>query len=178
MKQPTLRARLTDAIVLSIFGAMLVISQVALSFLPNIELVSTLIIILTMVYGKKAFCPIYIFVAAEGLLFGFGLWWICYLYVWAVLAVTVLALRKIKSCVFWAIVSAIFGLLFGTLCSIPTFIVMGFSGGVAYIISGISFDLIHCAGNFIVTLTLFKPLYSVLAVLDGRVKNHFSPKIS
>lgn len=56
-------------------------AQVVMGFLPNIELVTLLFILYTLVLGKKVFLIIYVFVFLEGFFYGFGLWWINYLYV-------------------------------------------------------------------------------------------------
>jgi hypothetical protein len=64
---------------MGILSALLIIGQVALGFLPNIEVVTLLVIAYTLVFGKKVFFIIYIFVLVEGLIYGFGLWWINYL---------------------------------------------------------------------------------------------------
>ena len=58
----------------------------------------------------------------------------------------------------WALLCGFYGLLFGTLTSIPTFILSGFATGVAYIISGIPFDLIHAAANFLLAFLLLPVL--------------------
>ena len=39
---------------------------------------------------------------------------------------------------------------------------------LSYWVSGITFDLIHCAGNFVFTLTLYKPLYKVMEKILGK----------
>ena len=62
-------------------AAILVIVQVAFSFLPNIEFVSLLIILYTLVFEKRTVVIIYLFALLEGILYGFGVWWIMYLYV-------------------------------------------------------------------------------------------------
>ena len=66
-------------------AAILVIVQVAFSFLPNIEFVSLLIILYTLVFEKRTVVIIYLFALLEGILYGFGVWWIMYLYVWTIL---------------------------------------------------------------------------------------------
>lgn len=47
---------------MGILSALLIIGQVALGFLPNIEVVTLLVIAYTLVFGKKVFFIIYIFV--------------------------------------------------------------------------------------------------------------------
>ena len=39
---------------------------------------------------------------------------------------------------------------------------------LSYWVSGITFDLVHCAGNFVFTLTLYKPLYKVMEKILGK----------
>ena len=90
--------------------------------------------------------------------YGFHIWSINYLYVWAILVLIVLPFRKINNVIFYTAISGIFGITFGTLCSIPYFITGGFSMGVAYIISGFSFDIPHCIGNVVLTAILYFPI--------------------
>lgn len=134
------------------------VSQVVMSSLPNIELVSLLIILVTRKFSIKAFYSIYVFVGCEILTYGISEWVINYLYVWAILCLVILPIRKIDSAVFYALVSAVFGIAFGTLCSIPSFIIGGIPMGISYILAGFWFDILHCGGNFILVLVLYKPL--------------------
>ena len=154
--------KIKDITLIGIMSAILVAVQVTLSFLPNIELVSLLIIVYTLVFGRKALYIIYVFVAVEGVIYGIGLWWINYLYVWTILFLIVILLRKQHSPFIWAIISGFFGLAFGALCAIPNLFLSGFASAVSYFIAGIPYDILHGIGNFVVTLLLFHPLYQVL----------------
>ena len=139
--------------------------QVAMSGLPNIEPVSLLVLVYAVVFGKKCLYPIYVFAVMDILFFGIQMWNINYLYVWAVLALAALWLRELKHPLAWAILSAVFGLLFGALCA-PVYL---FTGGPAFAVnwwlSGIPFDLLHCVGNFAIVLLLFAPLRKLLGNL-------------
>ena len=106
---------------MGILSAVLLAAQVSLGFLPNIEIVTLLIIVYTLVLRKKVFFVIYVFVLLEGLIYGFGLWWLNYLYVWSVQAVITLLFRKNDSILFWSVLSGIYGITFGALCTIPYF---------------------------------------------------------
>lgn len=152
-----------DIVIMGVLTAILFLGQVALSFLPNIEVVTLLIILYTLIYGRKVFLIIYTFVFLEGIIYGFGLWWINYLYIWSILAAIVLLFCRQRSIVFWSTVSGFFGLFFGTLCSVPYLVTGGPGAAFAYIIAGIPYDISHCIGNIIVCLVLFKPLYFILA---------------
>lgn len=91
----------------------------ALAFLPNIELVSLLVLIYTLVLGRKTLVIIYTFAILEGIFYGFGIWWVMYLYVWTILYAVVRMMRKNKNIILWAAVNGIFGLLFGAFCALP-----------------------------------------------------------
>jgi len=160
-----------ELVTLALLSALLFVLQVALAFIPNIELVSILIMIYTLIYGKKTLYIIYTFALLQGLIYGFGIWWLMYLYVWTILFFVVSFLKKNQSVILWAIVAAIFGFTFGFLCSIPYFIMGGIGAGLAWWSTGISFDLIHGFGNFFIVLVLFKPLYSVIFALSKLSKS-------
>jgi energy-coupling factor transport system substrate-specific component len=158
---------LREILQLAMFAALTVALQVALAPLPNIEMVSLMFILLTLLYGWKVLYVIYLFAALELLIYGFSLWMICYLYIWTLLAAAVRAFRSIRSPLVWAVISGTFGLLFGALCEIPFVFVIGVNAALAAWASGIPFDLLHCAGNFVLGLVLFRPLMRVLERMKG-----------
>lgn len=73
-------------------------------------------------------------------------------------------MSKAKSPFIWATISGAFGLLFGMLCAIPYLIMGGPVMAIAYWVSGIPFDLVHSAGNFILCLMLWKPLTKITSL--------------
>ena len=77
---------------------------------------------------------------------------------WALLVLAVCAVRRYGNAVIYTVIAGIFGILFGVLCSIPAFFVGGFGYGVSYIISGLSFDVVHAVGNIATVALLFYPL--------------------
>lgn len=175
LQQDGKRISVKELVLYAALAALLLTVQVGLAFLPNIELVSLLLIVYTRVIGKKALYPLYIFVFAEGLIYGFGIWWVNYLYIWAILVFFTLVLQKIvtrkeDSVLLWAVFSAIYGLLFGTLSSIPYLFIGGFGLTATYIINGIPFDLLHCGGNLVVGLILIKPLHRLMQRLVVKYK--------
>lgn len=151
--------------ILGLFTAILFLGQVFLAVLPNIEVVSLLIILYTLTCGRKVFLVIYAFVLLEGFCYGFGMWWFSYLYIWSILALLAHIFRKNSSVPFWSILSGFFGLAFGALCALPYLAAGGIGAAIAYWTSGLLFDVTHCVGNFIVCLVLFRPLRSLLAWL-------------
>jgi len=71
--------------VFGMLGALMYASKVLMEVFPNIHLLGTFVIALTLVYRRKALWPIYTFVFITGLFGGFAVWWVPYLYIWAVL---------------------------------------------------------------------------------------------
>lgn len=158
-----------DIALIGIMTATLEVVKLALSFLPNIELVTLLIILYTLFFGRKVIYAIYIFVMLEGLLYGFDIWWFVYLYIWPFLAIVTGIFHKQKSVWFWSILSGVYGLCYGALCAIPYLFISNSGTGkgglhVAFTwwIAGIPFDLIHGVSNFILMLVLYIPLVKVL----------------
>ncbi|MDR1619222.1 MAG: hypothetical protein LBS18_00945 [Clostridiales bacterium] len=144
--------------VLAACGALLITVQVSLAFLPNIELVSLLLVIFTLHLHAYVLAPLAVFIVVEGLLYGFGIWWAHYLYVWPLWVLFILANRNKRSAAFWALAGGAFGLAFGALCALTYLFTGGVHTAMAYFISGIPFDIAHCAGNVITALVLFRPL--------------------
>ena len=70
--------------VFALLGTIQFLSKQMLEALPNVELVSTLTMVYTLVYRRQALIPIFLFILMEGVLWGFGLWWFPYLYLWPI----------------------------------------------------------------------------------------------
>ncbi|MEG1427179.1 MAG: hypothetical protein RSC76_05775 [Oscillospiraceae bacterium] len=161
--------KIRDICVMSILGIVLFVAQISLAVIPNIELISLLVILFTLIYRKRIIGILCVFILIEGLTYGFGTWFLMYLYIWPLLALISYLFRNMKSTTGWAVLSGAFGLFFGALCSIVYFVIGGIGGGISYFIAGIPFDLLHCAGNFILALLLFRPLHKVLETLEKRL---------
>ncbi len=167
MNSSTRSANLKTLLSLTILAVLMYASQVIMAPLPNIEIVSLLIILITRKFGIKALLSVYIFVGCEVLTYGIHIWVINYMYIWAILCIAILFVKRVDNVFVYTIISAIFGLLFGTLCSIPYFFIGGFGMGISNIISGIPFDITHCIGNAVICLVLYRPL---TIALDKAIK--------
>ena len=152
-----------DITIMALMVAIIEVSKVALAQIPNVELTSFWIIMFTLYFGPRIFYVIPVFIMIEGMIYGFGLWWIMYLYAWPLLVLVVLLLRKMNTAWDWGFVSGLFGLLFGFLCAIPYIFTSGLAGAVAWWIAGIPWDLVHGIANFATMLVLYKPIKYVMA---------------
>ena len=152
-----------DITIMALMVAIIEVSKVALAQIPNVELTSFWVIMFTLYFGPRIFYVIPVFILIEGVMYGFGLWWIMYLYAWPLLAIVALLLRKMNSAWDWSFVSGLFGLLFGLLCAIPYIFTSGFAGAIAWWIGGIPWDLVHGIANFAIMLVLYKPMKYVMS---------------
>ncbi len=164
-----------EMVLFALLGGIMFVSKILMQALPNIHMVGMLIMIYTIVFRKKALIPIYIYVFLDGLFGGFSIWWIPYLYIWAVLwAVTMLLPRdmsKKKKYIVYPIVCGLHGLLFGTMYAPLQAIMFGldFKGTIAWIVAGLPFDAIHGAGNLVLGF-LIVPLSEILLKLYSKWK--------
>lgn len=152
-------------------GALMYASKLIMELLPNIHLLGAFIVAFTVVYRRKALYPIYVFVLLTGLFNGFNTWWVPYLYIWTLLwAVTMLLPKnmpkKVRPLVYMA-VCAVHGFAYGTLYAPVQALFFGldFKGMIAWIVSGLPFDLIHGVSNFFCGM-LILPIMAVLQRAD------------
>jgi energy-coupling factor transport system substrate-specific component len=178
-------------------GMMVAIIEVckqALAFLPNIELTSFLMVQFTLLFGWRMLLVVPAVVLIEGMIYGFGVWWIMYLYLWPLLVLVTWVMRKHKGAVFWSIVSGVFGLLFGLFGALPYVVIGGYQlgftetaigpflvpiaveGGLqkglmtafTWWVAGIPWDIVHGVGNFMIMLLLYQPIQRVIGQLKQK----------
>lgn len=166
-----MKLNIKEATIFGMLGAVMYASKVLMEFLPNIHLLGVLTVAITIVYRKKALYPIYVYVFLNGLLSGFNMWWIPYLYIWTILWGAVMLLPKnmpdkIKPVVY-AVVCSLHGFLYGMLYAPAQAIMFGldFKGMVAWIIAGLPYDAIHGISNLLCGV-LIMPIVSVLKIAE------------
>ena len=131
--------------------------------------------VLTVVFRVKALIPIYLYIMLDGLFGGFGMWWIPYLYIWAVLwGITMLIPKNIPpkiAAVVYPLICALHGLAFGTLYAPTQALMYGldFEQTLAWIAVGIPYDLIHCVSNLCVGI-LILPFSQLLKKLISKTR--------
>lgn len=170
MSESKKKVTVKDIVFIGMMIAVLEVSKLMLNLIPNVELVTFWIIMFTLFFKKKMIFVIPVFVLIEGVIFGFGIWWIMYLYIWPLLALVAWFFRKNDSAVIWAIIAAVFGLIYGFLCSFPYFvmgaadggIMGGISSAITWWIAGIPYDIIHGVANFIIMIVLYRPMKIVM----------------
>lgn len=170
-----MKLKLKDIVILALMAALMAASDFAMEWLPNVHLVGVLIAATAAVYRRYALLPIYVYVLIQGIVGGFNLWWIPYLYVWAVLWGAVMLIPKrlperIKTVLYIA-ACTLHGFLFGTLYAPAQAIMFGLDlkGTLAWIATGFYFDAIHGTSNLILGTLLIYPIVKILKHTDKYV---------
>ena len=149
---------------IALLSAILVISKEIIAFLPNIELVSFLLILFSInLKLKESLLISIVFCLIEIVLYGTGPWSIGYLIIWpSLIIVTYLLRNKLNTEFKLAFYSMFFGFIFGFLFAIPYFII-SLNLGLSFWLKGTVFDVVHGLGNFIIMLILYKPINSLIS---------------
>ena len=162
--------RIRELCIFAMLGTLMFCSKVIMDLLPNIHLIGMFVAVYTIVFRLKALIPIYIFVFLTGLYGGFAPWWLPYLYIWTALWGVVMLLPKNMpvhiACIVYPIVCALHGFAYGVLYAPAQALIYGFDFNqtVAWIISGIPFDITHGVSN-VFTGMLILPLSKLIRKL-------------
>ena len=166
-----------EVAVFAMLGAIMYASKMIKEIAPNDHLLGTFVIAYTLVYGKKALYPIYVFVLLTGVYAGFATWWIPYLYLWTVLWAVVMILpknmpKKIRPFVYMTVCAA-HGFLYGTLYAPAQafFFGLNLEGTIAWIVAGLPWDFVHGVSNFFCGM-LILPIVRVLRLAENGAANY------
>lgn len=160
-----------DLTVMALLTAALTGGKAALAFLPNIEIVTLLLITYALVLGwRRVFVISLIFVLIECFIWGFGWWVPIYLVYWPALATAVSVLPKTKWRIPLAILTGIlFTVSFGAISTLIEISLTGAIGSGRFgeyfsyrYISGVSFFVTHIVSNSIILPVMTPVLYAAL----------------
>ena len=161
-----------------IMAATVECGKLALSFLPNIEVVTLLLALYGYVFGWYGVAAALVFVCIEPLIYGMGSWVITYILYWPAVSALFMLLSHLKVKKIWlltlsAVLSTAF---FGVLSSaIDSAFYLGINAHypanfLIYYARGIIFYIIQIVCNAALFLTLFKYLSGKLLVLKGHFR--------
>lgn len=147
---------------IGVLVALMYIMKVVFESIPNVEMVTTFIICMALVYQWDSLWVVNIFNFLEILQWGFGWWNVGYFLVWNLLVVMTVGLAKrLNTNGSRAVLSGVFGITFGALFAL-TYLPVGVSYAFVYWVNGIRFDIVHCIGNVVITYTLSDTFIKVM----------------
>ena len=137
---------------LSILTALCYVGRMMFQFIPNVQPVTAVLIILTLTLGMTdGFIVAILSIVLTNFLLGMGPWTIAQIASFGVLiVVTGLVMKPFYKKVhkaYFVVFSFLGGILYGFVISLFTVKMMGINSFWAYYIAGIPFDLLHGLGN-------------------------------
>jgi hypothetical protein len=163
--------RITSKVALvGICAATIECGKLALSFLPNVEIVTLLCALYGYTFGVWGILSAGIFVCIEPLIWGFGTWVPSYLLYWPLVALVFMLLgrARVRSRVLLTLAAVVLSAFFGVLTSL---IDVGLLSGYfdrffyrfgIYYARGAVFYLIQIACNAVIFPLLFLPMHRLL----------------
>lgn len=156
-----------------IMAATVECGKLALSFLPNIEVVTLLLALYGYVFGWYGVTAAFVFALIEPMIYGFGGWVITYIIYWPVVAALFMLLRKIGVKNRWFLTCVAVGLtaMFGLLSSaVDTAVYLGvnehyFTNLGLYYLRGVAFYAVQLGCNAALFPTLFLYLAEKLRII-------------
>lgn len=152
-----------EAAMIAIMAAMLEVCKQVLNAIPNVELISFLLVVFTLRFGiRRSIAAAWIFTALEIFTWGIQLWVVFYIYTWPVLIILTYLFRRYDKAIVFALISGLFGLSFGALSALVYVFTSGIHTAIAWWMAGLTYDLIHGVSNFVIMLVLYRPVMNVL----------------
>ena len=171
-KRTVLTARYVTQV--AVMAGLITALKFALSFLPNVEVITVLIAVFSTVWGLKYSLPAtLIFCTVEMAIYGVGSWVPLYYIYWPILSVVFhFALGGKRTPVAMGIalpIGILFSALFGVLsASMETLFVVGVVSPdmlgtffVSYYLKGLWFDIVHIVSVAVSILVLYIPLVKI-----------------
>lgn len=157
-----------------IIAAILLAGQVALQFIPNVEIVTVIIIVAAFVFPPSvSIMASVIFATGEWLIYGFGYWVVAYYIYWVLLALVATSLKLIrnpkKRNIIAVVIAVVQTAFFGVLTSA---IDAAFASNMSRLFftyfpiiyaRGVWFYVTHIISNAIIVGLIFTPLSKSLA---------------
>ncbi|MDL4840763.1 ECF transporter S component [Aquibacillus rhizosphaerae] len=148
---------------IAVLASLAVVGRFAFNFLPNVQPVSTIIIICGFFLGPFAAIVLAILTTyLSNLILGMGIWTIWQIVAWALIGGLggCIGLLSLKRPLYPLIVFAVFsGYLYGFIVSLATFTVSG--KFIPYYLAGLPFDTYHAIGNGLFMFVLFPILSKI-----------------
>ena len=155
---------------IAFMAAMLTAFKFALSFIPNVEVVTLMICVYGSAMGIAYALPAtLVFCTVEIAIYGVGSWVLLYYVYWSLLAVVSSLLLKGGRAPLAVVIGVVGSVLFGVLsaCCATLFCVVNIAPAylgrywIAYYIRGLYFDIVHTISNAVILFTLYAPLVAV-----------------
>ena len=142
---------------IGILAAVNIVSRIYLQALPNIKPVTSIIILSVFLFGLAFACKLTVVtVLVSDVFLGFGLYTIFQILAWLMICFLTEIIAKISykkgkmpPLLLMAIFAGLMGYVFGFVVSFEKLMIGGWTMFWTYYLSGLLFDTLHAAGNFV-----------------------------
>jgi hypothetical protein len=157
-----------DVVAVAFLASILTVGKLGLSGIPNIEVVSLLVILYAARLGLlRSILITMVFATIEVMIWGFGIWTFGYYLFWPFLVfLTKIMPQSWQNKSGYTILSGLFGFSFGLLFAIYSAPLTNLPI-LAYWLNGITFDLVHMIGNVLMMLLLYHPVNRALSYITN-----------
>lgn len=151
---------------LSLMVAACVVGRLIFQFIPNIQPMTAILLIMTLHRGlRQGLIVSLLSVIVTNLYLGMGVWTLAQLFSYTTIIVVFYLLGKWsffkKNLLLQAFFSFLAGFLYGLIISLVSYKLYGITAFLPYYIQGLSFDFLHAIGNvgfYLILAPLFKRL--------------------
>jgi energy-coupling factor transport system substrate-specific component len=158
-----------DLVTISLLATIIFVLEMALAFLPNVQLTVLFIILYTKTLGfKKTFVIVTIYFILDAIIYGgLLLAYIPFMYIgWMIIPISLSTVfRKIDSSFGLALLSILFALLYSWIFIIPSVFIFNIPF-LGYLIADIPFEILLVSSSYFSVLFLYEPLKKLFETLD------------
>lgn len=151
---------------LSLLTTIIYVGRIAFQFLPNVQPMTVILMMITLVFGFKEGAIVAVLsILVSNINLGMGIWTIPQIISYIILiALTSLFSNSYKEKPIWviALYSGFLGMLYGLVISILQAPFFGFNIFIPYYLSGIPFDFLHSVGNIVFYFILSPSLLPII----------------
>ena len=160
-----LKLSVKDIAMIGFFVAISSITRIGMSYFPNIQISTVLIILITVNYGLKYGLLVAILTPlTSNMILGQGIWTLWQVISWSLISILAFPFRKFKDDIYiMGLLSLICGYIFGLTISIQSCMTYGLLGNkfIIYYLSGLGFDTLHAIGNMMFCIAMLKKFNSI-----------------
>ncbi|SET14594.1 hypothetical protein [[Clostridium] polysaccharolyticum] len=158
------RVNVQKMIILAVLADIIFVCKYMLASMPNVELVTFLVILSTLLLGKHVVYTVILYVFLEICTYGLGFWTVGYAVLWPGLVVITCLFRTQleNSNSKRAILAGIFGFAFDLVYAVVISLLTGLRSGIAYFISGLGFSAVHMISNYLIMWILGNTIYNAM----------------
>lgn len=172
-----MKLNIKDITRISLFVALSSLSRIGMSSLPNIQLTTIIIILITVNFGLRYGLLVAILTpVTSNLILGTGVWTIWQMISWSLVAIFSFIFKKFKNNIYiMSLVSLISGYIFGFSISIQSAWTYGLNMEkfIVYYLSGLSFDILHSVSNMVFCILTLKKINNISSkYIKGEINNH------